>query len=146
MPSSFTYRRRVEFADTDTAGVAHFTALFRFVEEAEHAFYRSLGGAAFEWRDAGLVGMPRVHASLDFLAPARYGDEVEVRLRVAEKRDRSLRYETELTRADGAARTVVARGAMTVVCATRAHGDREWRAAPLPPELADAIEPAPAPE
>jgi len=141
MASSFTFRRRVEFADTDTAGVAHFTALFRFVEEAEHAFYRSLGGTAFEWREAALVGMPRVHASLEFLAPAHYGDEVEVRLRVAEKRERSLHYETELARGEGAGRTVVARGAMTVVYATRPHGERAWRACPLPPELADAIEP-----
>lgn len=141
MASSFTWRRRVEFADTDAAGVAHFTALFRFVEEAEHAFYRSLGGAAFEWRDQALVGMPRVHASLDFLAAARYGDELDVRLRVVGRRERSLHYETELSRGEGDERTVVARGSMTVVYATRPHGERDWRAAPLPPELADAIEP-----
>ncbi len=140
MPATFTHRRRVEFADTDTAGVAHFTALFRYVEEAEHAFYRSLGGAAFEWHDRGLAGMPRVHASLDFLAPARYGDEVEVVLRVAEKRSRSLRYEAELARVEGEARTVLARGEMTVVYATRGHDEREWTAAPLPPTLVDGIE------
>lgn len=143
MTSTFSVRRRVEFADTDAAGVVHFTALFRFVEEAEHAFYRSLGSTAFAWRDAALVGMPRVHASLDFLAPARYGDEVEVHLRVSEKRARSIHYETELTLGEGEARKLVARGAMTVVYATRPHGEREWRAAPIPPELADAIQPEP---
>lgn len=143
MASSFTYRRRVEFADTDAAGVVHFSALFRFVEEAEHAFYRSLGSTAFAWRDAALVGMPRVHASLDFLSPARYGDELEVALRVAERRERSIHYETELALGEGEARRLVARGAMTVVYATRPHGEREWRAAPLPPELAEGIEPEP---
>lgn len=142
MASSFTYRRRVEFADTDTANVIHFTALFRFMEEAEHAFYRSLGAVAYEWRDDRAVGMPRVAASCDFLAPVRYGDEIDVRLTVREKRDKLLRYDAEMTRDDPDGTSIVARGSMTVVYAERRHGERDWRGARLPPEIADRIEPA----
>ena len=37
------YKRRVEFAETDMAGQVHFSNFFRYMEAAEHAFFRSLG-------------------------------------------------------------------------------------------------------
>ena len=42
---SIVYRmnRRVQIADTDFAGVLHFSNYFRFMEEIECAFWRSLG-------------------------------------------------------------------------------------------------------
>lgn len=144
MPSEFTYLRRVEFADTDAASVIHFTALFRYMEEAEHAFYRSLGEAAFEWRDDRVVGMPRVAASCDFLSPIRYGDEIVVHLVVREKRAKVLRYDVEFSREDAEGPFRVANGSMTVVYAERRHGDEAWSGADLPAELASLIEVAPA--
>ena len=42
MAYEFRTKRRVEFADTDMAGIIHFTSLFRYMEETEHAFFRSL--------------------------------------------------------------------------------------------------------
>jgi len=140
VPSEFTYRRRVEFADTDTASVVHFTALFRFMEEAEHAFYRALGGSAFEWREDGVVGMPRVAASCEFLAPIRYGDELDVRLLVRGKGRKSIRYDVEFDRPDPGGPTRVAEGSMTVVYAVRPHGTRDWAGAELPANLVERIE------
>lgn len=145
MASTFAYRRVVEFADTDTANVVHFTALFRYIEEAEHAFYRSLGVTAFEWRPDLVVGMPRVAVSCDFLAPVRFGEEITVHLTVREKREKALRYEAEITRDDPDGPCTVARGAMTVVWAVRRHGERDWSGAPLPAELVAQIEAEPAP-
>ncbi|MDX1576866.1 MAG: thioesterase family protein [Gemmatimonadota bacterium] len=141
--TEFLYHRRVEFADTDTANVIHFSAFFRYMEEAEHAFYRSLGGLAFEWREDGVVGMPRVAASCDFLAPVRYGDELMVRLIVREVRNKAIRYAVEFERAGPEEDRVVARGTMTVVYAERAHGERDWRGAPLPDDLRAKLAPAP---
>ena len=51
MASDFTYFRRVEFSDTDTAGLIHFSAMLKYMEEAEHAFYRSLGLSGYEWTE-----------------------------------------------------------------------------------------------
>jgi YbgC/YbaW family acyl-CoA thioester hydrolase len=34
---------RVEFTDTDMAGIVHFSSFFRYMEVTEHAFFRSLG-------------------------------------------------------------------------------------------------------
>ena len=132
MPHDFRYRRRVEFADTDTADVAHFTAFFRFMEEAEHAFYRSLGGVAYAWEEDRAVGMPRVAASCEYLRPLRYGDEVIVLLTVVERTESAIGYVVEFQLDDGAEPVRVATGAMTVVYAERPHGTADWRAAPLP--------------
>ena len=43
MPAGFAYRRRVQFAETDLAGLVHFSMFFRYMEEAEHALWRAAG-------------------------------------------------------------------------------------------------------
>ena len=44
MPASnFVYRRRILFHETDLAGIVHFSNFFKYMEEAEHAFVRSIG-------------------------------------------------------------------------------------------------------
>jgi YbgC/YbaW family acyl-CoA thioester hydrolase len=148
MTHEFTWRRRVEFAETDTAGVAHFAAFFRWMEEAEHALYRSLGGTAYRWESDRVEGMPRAAASCEYLRPARYEDELDVRLVVREMTDRSITYEVEFRRVgptadEGDSPEVIARGSMRVVHVVRAHGALEWRVTALPEILAAALEPAP---
>jgi len=135
----FVYGRRVEFADTDTAQLIHFTALLRYMEEAEHAFYRSLGASGYEWRPDGVSGTPRVSVRCDFLGPLRYGEEVEVRLTVCELRNKAIRYEAEFTVERSEGLSVVARGEMTVVYATREHGSLDWTGQPIPSALRAAL-------
>ena len=42
---AYEYRaeRTIEFAETDMAGIVHFSNYFRFMEATEHYFFRSLG-------------------------------------------------------------------------------------------------------
>ena len=105
MASGFLYRRRVEFADTDTANLIHFTALMRYMEEAEHAFYRSLGFHGYRWSETSVFGMPRVSVSCEYLGAIRYGDVVQVKLELREVRSKALRFAAEFTlvAGDGAA-------------------------------------------
>lgn len=126
----------IEFADTDAAGVVHFSAYFRLMEATEHAFYRSLGGSGFVEDAHGQLGMPRVSASCDFRRPIRFEDEVEVRLRVKEVGERRITYEFEFRLRP--ALELAATGAMTVVHARRSSGGR-FASAPLPPFLRDAV-------
>lgn len=135
----FLYRRRVEFSDTDTAQLIHFTALLRYMEEAEHAFYRSLGIAGYEWRPDGVTGIPRVSVRCEYLAPLRYAEEVEVRLLVKEVRTKAIRYEADFVVARPDGDSTVAKGEMTVVYATRQHGSLDWAGAPIPTEMKNAI-------
>lgn len=87
----FHYRRRVQFAETDLAGIAHFSCFFRYMEEAEHALWRAAGLTIA--RAGETVGWPRLAATFDFKAPLRFEDEFEVAVRLAQVTKRSLRYE-----------------------------------------------------
>ncbi|MEW4529888.1 thioesterase family protein [Maioricimonas sp. JC845] len=81
--AQFTTRRRVEFSETDMAGIVHFANFYRWMEEAEHDFFRSLGlSIMVRQEDGSYIGWPRVSASCNFQAPATYGDEIDVHVNV----------------------------------------------------------------
>ena len=86
-------RRRIEFADTDASGRAHFAALLRHVEAAEHEHLRELGIPVL---DAEHGGWPRVRVECDFSAPLAAGDEIEVLLRVENVGETSLSWGFEI--------------------------------------------------
>ena len=77
--SEYRFRRRVQFYETDVAGIVHFSWFYRYMEEAEHAL----------WREAGLsihphdseIGWPRVSASFDFHRALRFEDEFDVEVK-----------------------------------------------------------------
>ena len=75
-PATHIHRRRVEFADTDAAGVAHFSRLLAMVEEAEHGFFRELGIPILTAESA----WPVVRSEVDFCGACRFGEEIEIRL------------------------------------------------------------------
>lgn len=136
MPHEFTITRRVEFAETDMAGIMHFSNFFRFMETAEHAFFRSLG-FSIDTKDLG-VGWPRVDVSCSFKAPLRFEDIAEVHLLVAEIKEKSIRY-AFIFRKDG---EVVARGGMTTVCVRR-DAEGRMKSTPIPQPLASQLAVAP---
>ncbi|HEX4122058.1 MAG TPA: thioesterase family protein [Verrucomicrobiae bacterium] len=137
MAYEFKAIRRVEFSDTDMAGIMHYSNFFRFMETAEHGFFRSLGFSII-----GEVGWPRVRAQCDFRAPLRFEDEVEIHLLVTEKKSKALSYDFIFRRLVPTPETEVANGSMTVVCVT--HQDGKMTACPIPPSIANKIEVAPA--
>jgi acyl-CoA thioester hydrolase len=139
MPYDFKYTRRVAFAETDMAGIMHFANFFRLMEEAEHAFFRSLGLSIHGHDAVTTTGWPRVNATCDFRAPLRFEEEVEVHLIVAEVRPRSIRY-TFIFRKTGAE---VARGSVTAVCASVEKNTGKLAAVSIPEQIRALIQPAP---
>ena len=140
MASAFSILRTVEFSETDMAGIMHYSNFFRFMEAAEHAFFRSIGFSVAARPGAPKVGWPRVHASCDYFKPLRFEDRVEVRLTVMEKRSKALGYEFRFFKqVEGALPEEVAKGRLTVVCVVH-HPDGTMRASAIPPEIADRIE------
>ncbi len=75
MATEFTYRRMVQFAETDMAGVMHFSNYFRLMEECEHAWWRSLGLTVYT-TSGPKISWPRVAASCEYVSPARLEDVV----------------------------------------------------------------------
>jgi YbgC/YbaW family acyl-CoA thioester hydrolase len=116
MPYDFKHTHRVEFAETDMAGIVHFSNFFRMMESAEHAFFRSLGFTIHAHEDDETIGWPRVSAACDYRAPLRFEEEVEIHLIVAQVRSRSIRYQFIFRKVgDG---VEVAQGSVAAACAT----------------------------
>ncbi len=132
--SEFRTRRRVEFADTDLGGIVHFARFFVFMETAEHEFLRALGTEVHARVDGREIGWPRVAASCEYLSPARFGDELEIRLRVARKGRRSMSYAVTFHRGE----TLLARGTISSVCCLM-DGAEGLEAIAIPEPLASRI-------
>jgi len=126
--SEHRLRRRVQFHETDLAGVVHFSRYFLYLEEAEHALWRA-AGLSIHPRE-GEVGWPRVHASFDYHRALRFEEEFEAWIRVVAIDEKTISYVCTLSRGD----TRIATGRLTIACATRQH-NQPMRAAPIPPEI-----------
>ena len=116
MATTFTITRTVEFAETDMAGIVHFTNFYRWMEVCEHEFLRSLGLSVDTHTVEGRVGWPRVKTSCRFKRPLRFEDEVEVRLIVSEIRDRSIAYAFQFWKTENGERVKAAVGETIAAC------------------------------
>jgi YbgC/YbaW family acyl-CoA thioester hydrolase len=112
--SEIRLRRTVKFYETDAAGIVHFSWFNRYMEEAEHALWRS-AGISIAGRAKDNIGWPRVAASFEFYWPLRFEDEIEVRIRITAITEKSIRYACTVTLGEVRA----AEGAMTIACAER---------------------------
>lgn len=148
MACDFKTVRQVEFSETDMAGIVHFSNFFRYMETAEHQFYRSLGFSVNLREFDPPLGFPRVHAECDYKKPLRFEDELEIHLLVKEKRSRVLTYFFRFSKIGAEGRplpepVLAATGLLTVVCVAH-RPDGRMEAAAIPAALASKIEPAPA--
>ena len=135
MTAQFITTRRVEFADTDMAGIIHFANYYRYMEEAEHAWFRSLGLSIMQSQlDGSVIGWPRVSASCSFEAPAYFEDALEVRLNVVRKGVKSLNYEIEFWRGE----TRLAHGKLKTVCCVCRRGE-PLESIVIPAEYSDKL-------
>ncbi len=89
----FKTRRRVEFRDTDAAGIVHFSVFFAYMEQAEHELLRSLGLSVIQKVGDRTISWPRVHAECNYRKPARFEDELEIQVSVSRIGDKSLTYQ-----------------------------------------------------
>jgi acyl-CoA thioester hydrolase len=132
-----TTRRRVEFRDTDAAGIVHFSAFFFWMESAEHELLRSAGIAVME-RDASGVdaSWPRVSASCDYLSAVRFGEEVDIAVVVEAVGRSSVTYAFDFSHAG----RPVARGRVVVVRCLM-HPGRKPEAVAVPDDILRRLEP-----
>jgi YbgC/YbaW family acyl-CoA thioester hydrolase len=142
---AYEYQRthRVEFSETDMAGIVHFAKFFTMMENTEHAFFRSLGFSVHPTEGDEIVSWPRVNATCDYLRPLRFEEEVTIQLFVAEVRPRSIRYVFRFWKEEGGGQVEVARGALSTVSARVDPLTGKIRAVAIPPDIRAAIEAAP---
>lgn len=134
MPQTFHHRCRVEWHDTDAAGIAHFTAFFRFMEETEHAFLRSLGYSVLEQVDGRRFSWPRVSVGCEFSGAVKFDDLLDIELSVERLGEKSVSYRFQMAHAG----RPVAEGRSTAVYC-QLHDDGPPRSAAIPPALAERL-------
>ncbi len=112
---TFSIQRRVEFRDTDAAGIVHFSAFFPMMEAAEHELLRALGMSVLPVDGQGdlpAVTWPRVAASCNYVSAARFEDILSISVQVARMGSTSIEYQFRFSRED----QLIAEGSMTAVC------------------------------
>ena len=131
----FVTTRRVEFSDTDMAGIVHFSNFFRYMESAENEFLRARGFSV-TWMDNGIrYGFPRVSVGCDYASPVRFEDTLSIAVVVEKVGKKSVSYRYEFRCGD----RDVAVGRMTAVyCREVGHGKLE--SAEIPDELRKKLE------
>src|SRR6478752_420338 len=91
----FHYRRPVRFNDVDAAQIVFFARYLDYCHEALEALLDALEGGKPRLVLERRIGMPAVHVEMDFHAPVRYGEVLDVRVTVSRIGTTSvtLRYE-----------------------------------------------------
>ncbi len=77
MPSSVS-TLRVRYAETDKMGVVYYANYLVWFEVARADLLRSLGWSYREMEAAG-ISLPVIEAHCQYLRPARYDDEIDVK-------------------------------------------------------------------
>jgi acyl-CoA thioester hydrolase len=136
MSTPFRVTRRVEFHDTDMAGIVHFSNFFRYMEVAEVEFLRARGlHVAWQQGQGERLGFPRVAASCDYRRPLRFEDEVEITVTIARLGRKSVTYDFEFVcRGEQAAK-----GSVTAACCRR-KPDGGYESIEIPPDLRAKLE------
>jgi acyl-CoA thioester hydrolase len=140
----FKLVRQAEFADTDMAGIVHFSSFFRYMEETEHAFFRALGLSIVTTGFDPAIHWPRVHAECDYKSPLRFEDRFEVQMIVKERLGKRIRYGFVFRAVDEPTERVIAIGEIVVACVSKIGPEGQMRSVAIPDSIAALIEPAPA--
>lgn len=128
----FTQLFRVRWADTDIAGVMHYSNFLRYFEACEEEFYRSLGVTLSAMRAEYGIMLPRVEAHCVYKAPCRFDDQIEIALSVREISEKTITYDFRLVRSgDG---ILAAEGYLKCIAV-----NNDWKVVSLPKQFADLL-------
>jgi acyl-CoA thioesterase FadM len=120
MGASLTMSQRVQWIDTDAAGIWHYSTIIRWAEEAESELHRRLGIV-----DQTFGVTPRVKVEFEFAKAVRFEDIVDITIEVVRVGRSSLEYAVD-ARSYG---DVVASGKIVIVLTEAATGrTRSWPA------------------
>lgn len=113
MAQLYRTKRRVEFCETDAAGIVHFASFLCYFEQAEHELLRHVGTSVIvEQPDGSHISWPRVHVECDFQGAAKFGDELDLAVEVLRIGSRSITYGHTASNSG----REIASGKVTAVC------------------------------
>lgn len=129
----FFHQRRVEFSDTDMAGIVHFANYLRYVEAAEHAFWRHIGESVHTSSDEGEHGWPRLNISCSYFKPSRFEDVLDIRLNIEKVGNTTIRYSFYVFNTQP--EVLVASGEVTIIHVALDSNSGRMQKAPISDEL-----------
>ena len=109
----FVAHLEVRFGDIDHAGIVYYPRFLHYFHVALEIFFREeLGIPYHRVLDERRVGLPNVHLEIDFRAPLRFGDAIDVAVRIARVGTTSVTWRYEVRKQDG---TLAAEATMVTV-------------------------------
>jgi acyl-CoA thioester hydrolase len=130
-------KRRVEFSDTDMAGVVHFSRYFTYMQCAEHDFFRKLGFSINHKYNGHHYGWPRGTVNAKFLRPLEFDDEIEIRVQLNKVKKRTLEFNFVIIKCVD--ESIAATGSFTTICVIH-EADGSMHAAVIPPILLKTLQ------
>ena len=137
----YTTTRRVEFAETDMAGIMHFSNFYRWMETVEHEFFRSLGLSIHMQVNGQSIGWPRLEASCKFKSPLKFEETATIHLDIEEITDKTVTYRFDIEKDGNEGIIRIAKGRMTTVCATLEPETGKLSAIPIPRAIREKLDP-----
>lgn len=129
---SFHHRHRVSYSECTVGNHVYYARYLDLLEEARGEFFRSLGVTFAEWQARGVI-FPVVECRVQYRAPARYDEVVDVEMWVTELGRVRLGFGCRITKKPG---VVVIEGVTTHACTGPDEKPRR-----VPGELAAALQP-----
>lgn len=130
MAETFKTSRRVEFRDTDAAGIVHFSVFFTYMEQAEHEMLRRVGLNVMTKENERVISWPRVQAACNYRRSIRFEDVIDIVISVKRLGTKSIQYGFEFFHQQDR----IADGEITAVCCEVEHGKP-----PIPVEIPDSF-------
>jgi acyl-CoA thioester hydrolase len=132
--AEFNSEFRVEFGETDMAGIVFYPNYFRWFDRATHDFLRSIGLAFEEMVKLGLA-TPLIEVGCRFMAALHYNETLRLESRVVEVRERGFRLEHNLYRGE----ELVGKGFEVRGWCEINGSEGKLKAVPIPQEVAEKL-------
>lgn len=122
---------RVSFGEVDYAGIVYYPNFFDYFQRAEERFMEHIGFPYHKLLGEMKIGFPIVGVAANFKRPVRYGDRIEIALKVDRLGNSSVGFGFEVFKGE----EVCAEAAITHVTIDLA----EFEAIRIPQELRAAL-------
>jgi acyl-CoA thioester hydrolase len=134
MSSAFTHRLTVRFVDCDPMGHVNNAVYLTYLEETRFAHWRAEWGFGTSDPAPDIPGVILARVEIDYRAQARYGDVLDIRMRVTSLGRSSFTYEYDITDSRG---TLVATAKSVMVM----FDYRTQKPVPIPAAIRTILQP-----
>src|SRR5205809_824976 len=100
MAVAFNTQRRVEFCETDAAGIVHFSSFFTYMEQAEHELLRQCGTSVIVEQGGEKLSWPRVSVECEYTSAVKFEDVLEIATTIERIGRSSVTYAFRFTHGD----------------------------------------------